>query len=44
MHRRFVFLTAVWLAVAGSVAAQTAPATGDQHRRCVFAPTGQELP
>jgi predicted peptidase len=44
MHRRFVFLTAVWLAVAGSVAAQTAPATGDQHRRYVFAPTGQEMP
>jgi len=44
MHRRFIFLTAAWLLVAGSLAAQTAPATGDQHREYLFAPTGQEMP
>ena len=44
MRRRFIFLTAAWLGVAGNVAAQTAPATGDQHRHYRFAPTGQEMP
>jgi len=44
MHRRFIFLTAVWLGFAGSVAAQTAPATGDQHREYLFAATGQTMP
>ena len=44
MHRRFILLTAVWLGVAGSVAAQTAPATGDQRREYLFAATGQAMP
>jgi poly(3-hydroxybutyrate) depolymerase len=44
MQRRFIFLTAAWLGVATGVAAQTAPATGDQHRHYLFAPTGQEMP
>ena len=43
MHRRFILLTAVWLGVAGSGAAQTAPATGDQRREYLFAATGQAM-
>ena len=39
-----IALTLVWLCIAGGVAAQTTPPTGDQHRRYVFAPTGAELP
>jgi predicted peptidase len=44
MHRLKLVLTMVLLAVAGSLAAQSAPPTGDQHRRYVFAPTGAEMP
>jgi poly(3-hydroxybutyrate) depolymerase len=44
MHRLKLVLTVVLLAVAGSLAAQSAPPTGDQHRRYVFAPTGAEMP
>ena len=44
MHRWFIALTIVWLAMAGSAAAQSAPRTGDQHRRYMFAPTGTEMP
>jgi predicted peptidase len=44
MHRCFIFLCATWLGVAGSVAAHTPPATGDQHRQYSFGPTGQEMP
>jgi predicted peptidase len=40
---KFVFAL-VLLAAAGSLAAQSAPPTGDQHRRYVFAPTGAEMP
>jgi poly(3-hydroxybutyrate) depolymerase len=39
-----IVITAVWLGIAGSVQAQTARPTGDQHRRYVFAPTGAEMP
>ena len=44
MQRCLMVLTLAWLGVAGSVAAQTAPPTGDQHRRYLFAPTGTEMP
>lgn len=44
MQRCFIILTMALLGIAGSVAAQTAPATGDQHRRYLFAPTGAEIP
>jgi predicted peptidase len=44
MQRRFIILTVALLGIAGSVVAQTAPATGDQHRRYLFAPTGAEMP
>ena len=44
MHRCLMVLTLAWLGIAGSVAAQTAPPTGDQHRRYMFAPTGAEMP
>jgi predicted peptidase len=40
---KFVFAL-VLLAAGGSLAAQSAPPTGDQHRRYVFAPTGAEMP
>jgi predicted peptidase len=36
-----IVLAVAWL---GSVAAQTPPPTGDQHRRYLFAPTDTELP
>jgi predicted peptidase len=44
MHRLKLVLTLVLLAVAGSLAAQSTPPTGDQHRRYVFTPTGAEMP
>jgi predicted peptidase len=44
MHRRFIILTVALLGMAGSVVAQTTPATGDQHRQYLFAPTGTEMP
>jgi predicted peptidase len=44
MQHRLIVLTMMWLGVAGAVAAQTSPATGDQHRRYLFAPTGAEMP
>ena len=44
MQRCLMVLTLAWLGIAGSVAAQTAPPTGDQHRRYLFAPTGAEMP
>jgi predicted peptidase len=37
-------LTAVWLAISGTAAAQAPPPTGDQHRRYLFAPTSAEMP
>ena len=43
--RRFVIgFVIVWLIVAGAVAAQNAPPTGDQNRTYRFAPTGTEMP
>jgi predicted peptidase len=33
-----------WLGLAGDLAAQTAPPTGDQHRTYLFAPTRAEMP
>jgi predicted peptidase len=42
--RRLIALTLTWLALAGGVTAQTAPPTGDQHRRYLFAPTRSEMP
>jgi predicted peptidase len=44
MQWRFIILTVALLGIAGSIAAQPAPATGDQHRRYLFAPTGAEIP
>ena len=45
MHRLLDHLDrCAWLGIAGSVAAQTAPPTGDQHRQYLFAPTGAEMP
>jgi predicted peptidase len=44
MRRCLMGLTVTWLVLAGGVAAQTAPPTGDQHRRYLFAPTGGEMP
>ena len=44
MPRHLIALTVLWLAIAGGVAAQTAPPTGDQHRTYLFAPTGTEIP
>ena len=44
MQRCLIILTVAWLGVAGSAAAQSAPATGDQRRQYLFAPTGQEMP
>jgi poly(3-hydroxybutyrate) depolymerase len=44
MQRLQLVLMLVLLAVAGSLAAQSAPPTGDQHRRYVFTPTGAEMP
>jgi poly(3-hydroxybutyrate) depolymerase len=44
MQRRLIILAVALLGIAGSVAAQTAPAMGDQHRRYLFAPTGAEMP
>jgi len=42
--RRLIALTLTWVALAGGVAAQNAPPTGDQHRRYLFAPTRAEMP
>jgi predicted peptidase len=39
-----MILTVAWLGIACSAAAQIAPATGDQHRKYLFAPTGEEMP
>src|SRR6185503_6722359 len=44
MQRCVIVLTVVWLGIAGGVAAQDAPRTGDQHRTYVFSPTGAEMP
>jgi predicted peptidase len=44
MHRVKLVLTLVLLAVAAGLAAQSAPPTGDQHRRYVFTPTGAAMP
>jgi len=44
MQRRFIILTVALLGIAGNVLAQTPPATGDQHRRYLFTPTGAEMP
>jgi len=44
MQRCVIVLGLAWLCIAGSVAAQTPPATGDQHRTYRFAPTGAEMP
>ena len=44
MPRFVIRLVIVWVAIAGGAAAQTAPATGDQHRTYRFAPTGAEMP
>jgi poly(3-hydroxybutyrate) depolymerase len=44
MQRSLIVLLAVALGIAGSVAAQAAPPTGDQHRHYVFTPTGAEMP
>jgi predicted peptidase len=44
MQRRFIILTLALLSMAGGVVAQTVPATGDQHRRYLFTPTGAEMP
>jgi len=44
MQRRFIILALALLGMAGNVVAQTAPATGDQHRRYLFTPTGTEMP
>jgi predicted peptidase len=44
MHRLQLVLTLILLAVAGSLAAQSTPPTGDLHRRYVFTPTGAEMP
>jgi poly(3-hydroxybutyrate) depolymerase len=39
-----IALIAACLGMAGGVAAQTAPQTGDQHRQYTFAPTGATMP
>lgn len=44
MQRCMILLTLVWLGIAATASAQTAPPTGDQHRRYVFPPTGTEMP
>jgi predicted peptidase len=44
MHRLKLVLTLVLLVVAGTVASQSAPPTGDQHRHYVFTPTAAEMP
>src|SRR5688572_27844901 len=44
MQRCLIVLLVALLGIAGGAAAQTAPPTGDQHRRYVFAPTGAEMP
>jgi predicted peptidase len=44
MQRRFIILTLALLGIIGSVVAQTPQATGDQHRRYLFTPTGAEMP
>ena len=44
MFRCVIAFVVAWLSIAGSAAAQAAPATGDQHRTYVFAPTGAEMP
>ena len=43
MPRCMIAFVAAWLSITGA-AAQTAPASGDQHRTYVFAPTGAEMP
>jgi predicted peptidase len=44
MRRCLIGSAVIWLILAGSVAAQTTPSTGDQHRRYWFAPAGTEMP
>jgi predicted peptidase len=44
MHRYLIAFAFAWLSISGGVSAQTAPATGDQHRTYVFTPTGAEMP
>ena len=44
MPRWKIIVTAAWFGVACSAAAQPVPATGDQHREYLFAPTGQQMP
>jgi len=44
MQRYVIVFIVAWLGTAGGVAAQHAPATGDQHRTYMFAPTGTEMP
>ena len=44
MPLRWMVLTLAWLGAAVAGSAQTAPPTGDQHRRYLFAPTKTEMP
>ena len=44
MFRCVIAFVVAWLSIAGGAAAQTSPATGDQHRTYVFTPTGAEMP
>jgi poly(3-hydroxybutyrate) depolymerase len=44
MKRIAIVSIVVWLGIAGGAASQTTPATGDQHRTYVFAPTGAQMP